>query len=111
MRLKARLALLFGLLPAVAGCSSQGFDVGPLSNGVMMKGGTLGFFLLGLWHGVTTPFTAIMWVLHHLWPIFFPWVWTIYVVHQPTVFYNIGFLFGASVALAVVIAVIRKLWV
>ncbi len=111
MGLKVRFALPCGLLSVLTACSSQGFDAGPLSNGVVMKGGSLGFFLLGMWHGVTTPFTGIMWALHHLWPIFFPWIWTIYVSHQPTVFYNIGFLFGASLAMVVIIAVIRRLWV
>jgi hypothetical protein len=66
-------------------------------------------FLLGLWQGLIVPFTAIVGLLHHLIPIFVPWVWVIYIGPAASAFYNGGFVTGVCLAIALVVSVVRRL--
>ncbi len=66
-------------------------------------------FLLGLWHGLTAPVTAIIGILHHLAPIYVPWTWVVYVGPAAGLFYHIGFVTGIGLALMAIVTLIRRL--
>jgi hypothetical protein len=66
-------------------------------------------FLLGLWQGLTAPVTAIVGVLHHLIPIFVPWIWVVYIGPAAGLYYNAGFVTGVGLAIMAIVAVVRRL--
>ena len=58
--------------------------------------GILSLLLLGLWHGIISPFTLIGEIINAISPHLLPWKIELYETHAASVAYDVGFYLGLA---------------
>jgi hypothetical protein len=91
MTTNVKRAALIVLLLCLTGCVAGSLDAEHAANG-----GLLSQFFLGLWHGLISPLTLLVEVVHAIAPHLLPWSTHIYETRASGPAYDVGFYLGLA---------------